>query len=86
MQADRAAYNRQVLRAIVYENPHAANPLPRDIFTGPFDEQWGRSGETIERVYIGDELRTLLQVEHDVGLDRNAFQRHLQNAPRRRRA
>ena len=37
LDANRAAYGRQVLRTVVYENPHAKKPLPRDIFTGRFD-------------------------------------------------
>jgi hypothetical protein len=27
-------------RAVVVENPIAKNPLPRTLFTGPFDERW----------------------------------------------
>jgi hypothetical protein len=41
------------------ENPDAANPLPRDIFTGAFYERWGPVPEEgyIKHVYAGRELR-----------------------------
>lgn len=63
LDANRAAYGRQVLRTIVYENPHAEKPLPRDIFTGPFDERWGRSGDNIAPVFAGPELERLRGAE-----------------------
>lgn len=69
MEDTRPLYDRRVLRMIVYENPHAANPLPPDIFKGPFDERWGRSGNWIAPIYIGAELARLREMEHDVGLD-----------------
>jgi excisionase family DNA binding protein len=75
-KANPTAYARQVLRAIVYENPHAKKPLPPDIFTGPFDERWGQSGDYIKRIFIGPELERLNNVEHELGLDGSPFLRH----------
>lgn len=65
----RESYDRQVLRAIVYENPHATNPLPRDIFVGPFDERWGQEDEVIKPVVVGIELEKLRQAERELELD-----------------
>jgi excisionase family DNA binding protein len=70
-QRDNEANSRTVLRTIVYENPHAATPLPRDIFTSPFDERWGPvPGEHyISRLYAGPALRKLEEAEHALELD-----------------
>jgi excisionase family DNA binding protein len=75
-------YSRRVLCVSVYENPHAANPLPGDIFVGPFDQRWGYSAGVIKPVYIGSELETLLNTEHELELDLNPFQRHLKKEKR----
>jgi hypothetical protein len=56
---DREGHERRVLRAIVYENIHAVRPLPRNIFTGPWDERWGRDGDNIKPVYVGANLADL---------------------------
>jgi excisionase family DNA binding protein len=82
MEANRAAYDRSVLRTIVYENPHAKKPLPRDIFTGPFDQRWGQSGDVIAPVYTGAGLARLREVEHELELDANPFKRHLRRKAR----
>jgi excisionase family DNA binding protein len=79
---NRDAYSRRVLRTIVYENPHANKPLPRDIFVGPFDERWGQEGDLIRQVFIGAELRKLTETEHELGLDQSPFMRHAQRRAR----
>ena len=28
------------VRLVTFHNPHAANPLGRDVFGGPYDDQW----------------------------------------------
>jgi excisionase family DNA binding protein len=84
LDADRAAYGRQVLRTIVYENPHAKKSVPRDIFTGPFDERWGQSGDTITQIFIGPELERLNKTENELGLNLNPFQRHEKKRARQR--
>jgi hypothetical protein len=43
--------------------------LPRDIFTGPFDERWGASDDKIGPIYEGAELGELRQAEHSLELD-----------------
>ena len=85
LETERAAYGRKVLRTIVYENPHAAKPLPRDIFAGPFDERWGQSGNYIAPVYTGADLAKLNKIEHDLELDLGPFQRHLKRKTSARR-
>jgi hypothetical protein len=41
------------LGVVVFENPDATLPLPRDIFAGRFDERWGPSGDHLERIFAG---------------------------------
>jgi hypothetical protein len=48
-----------VLRVIVYENPYARIPLPRNIFVGPLDERFGPDGDNIKRVFAGVRLQEL---------------------------
>lgn len=48
-----------VTRAIVYENPYARIPLPRDLFVGRFDERYGPDKESIVRVFAGEEIEKL---------------------------
>lgn len=86
LEKHRTAYERKVLRTIVYENPHARNKLPRDVFVGPFDERWGQSGDYIAQVYIGDELAKLNKIEHELGLDQGPFQRQAKRAARERKS
>jgi hypothetical protein len=49
------------LRTVVCENPYARNPLPRELFTGPFDERYGdaHTDGHITRIYCGDEIQNL---------------------------
>ena len=42
---------------IVWENYLATKPFPRDIFCGPYDQRWGRDGDLIKRVFVGEEVR-----------------------------
>jgi excisionase family DNA binding protein len=83
LDENRDMYSRRVLRTIVYENPHAKKPLPRDIFVGQFDERWGQEGGLIKQVFIGPELRKLTQTEHELGLDQSLFLRHAQRRARK---
>lgn len=53
---------QDVPRVIVFENPDARLPLPRDLFVGAYDERWGRDGADIIRVFAGDEI---LQLESE---------------------
>jgi len=75
-----AGYDECVLRAVVYENPFTPQPLTRDVFTGPFDERWGPSGDWIAPVYTGAELQILREHEHAFQLDIGPLQRHLKRA------
>jgi hypothetical protein len=47
------------LRVVVYENPYARNPLPRDIFLGPYDERFGPEKGRILRLFAGAEIEKL---------------------------
>jgi len=89
MKANHQAYERCVLRTIVYENPHARKKLPDDIFRGPFDERWAQvkeqEKEVIKKTFIGQELRNLNETEHELGLDQNPFIRHARRQQRRSR-
>jgi excisionase family DNA binding protein len=71
------AYNRTALRALVYENPDAAKRLPRDLFQGPFDIQWGTDATRsyMTRLFVGPDMTKLESEEHELGLDLNPFQR-----------
>ena len=82
IEADRSAYDRMVLRTIVCENPHATKPLPPTIFTGPFDERWGHTGNIMGPIYTGSELAKLRQTEHDLELDVSPFARSLKRRAR----
>lgn len=80
---NRERFSRLVLRTIVYENPHANKPLPRDVFVGPFDERWGQEGDLIKQVFVGPELAKLAETEHELGLDQGPFMRHAQTRARK---
>lgn len=83
MEDDRTSYGKRVLRATVYENPHAAKPLPRDIFTGPFDERWGPLGDSIAPIYTGAKLVELRRMEHELELDVGPLKRYITRGKRR---
>jgi hypothetical protein len=48
------------LGVIVWENAVARIPLPRDLFTGPYDLRWGVEGSDQTVVFEGEELRKLM--------------------------
>jgi hypothetical protein len=45
-----------VPRVIVYENPDARIPLPRDLFQGPYDERLAFEDGLIRSVFVGKAL------------------------------
>jgi hypothetical protein len=45
-----------VLGVIVWENDFARVPFPRTMFCGPYDERWGRGGNQVKRLFIGEGL------------------------------
>lgn len=47
------------VRVLVYENPSARIPLSRDLFCGAFDQRWGLDGESIRRVFVGNEIAAI---------------------------
>jgi hypothetical protein len=48
------------LRVIVHESPNAQNPLPKDIFRGPYDEWYGvKDDGQIGRTFVGEEIKML---------------------------
>jgi len=51
-----------VLRVVVFENPYSRISLPRELFTGPFDERFGPEGDNIVRCYAGGGI---LRVEEE---------------------
>lgn len=48
---------------MVWENAFAATPLPADLFRGPYDERWGRDGQGIRRLHVGEILAECLPEE-----------------------
>jgi hypothetical protein len=62
----------------VYENPHAANPLPADIFTGPFDERWGPVENRIDLKVVGPRMEDLQKREREVDLPFGPYKRYLE--------
>lgn len=65
-----------VLRATVCDNPHAANPLPVDVFRGPFDVRWSYVSGKIVRAYVGDKLANLESREQELDLHLSPMQRY----------
>jgi hypothetical protein len=48
------------LRVIVHESLHAQNPLPKDIFRGPYDAWYGVQDDgQIGRTFVGEEIKML---------------------------
>ncbi len=48
------------LRAVVHENPDARIQLPQELFSGPWDERYGRDQDRrIRRLYVGPEISKL---------------------------
>src|SRR5258706_11414363 len=70
LQENREKINRHVLRTMVYENPYAVVPLPRDLFNGPYDERWGpiENQALIGRIFTGPDLLKLEQSERQFNL------------------
>ncbi|HEV2800976.1 MAG TPA: hypothetical protein VGW12_10790 [Pyrinomonadaceae bacterium] len=52
-------YGETTLRVLICENPYADIQLPRQIFTGPFDERYGPEGDHILRVFAGEAIKGL---------------------------
>ena len=48
-----------VLGVIVWENHFARVPFPRTIFCGPYDERWGKDGNQLKRLFIGEALANI---------------------------
>ena len=55
---------REVPRVQVIENPFARKPLPRNLFTGPFDERWVLDGSP-KRVFAGNLLMEIEEADRD---------------------
>lgn len=47
------------LRIVCIANPHARKPLPVELFSGPFDQQWSFEGDLLKPALIGSELQRL---------------------------
>ena len=88
LQADREKNNRHVLRTMIYENPYAAVPLPRDLFNGPYDERWGRieDGSPISRIFAGPDLLKLEHSEQQLSLRLGLMENLARKRPQKRRA
>ena len=61
-----------VLRSVVYENPFAGRPLPRDIFIGPCDERWGSEDGCMQRVFVGPEVQKIEHIMASIFVDENS--------------
>jgi hypothetical protein len=44
------------LSVIVWENYLATLPFPRELFCGPYDERWGKDGNQLKRIFVGEAL------------------------------
>jgi len=48
------------LRVVVHENPDAQNPIPKDVFRGPYDEWYGVGEDgRVSRIFVGEEIQSL---------------------------
>lgn len=86
LQADREKNNRYVLRTMVYENPYAAVPLPRDLFNGPYDERWGplENKPLIGRIFTGPDLQKLEESEQQFDLHLGPLAKVAKNESKKR--
>lgn len=50
------------LGVIVWENDFARRQFPRDVFCGPYDERWGRDGDLITRIFAGEGVLALQEL------------------------
>lgn len=51
------------IRVTVCENPYARRPLPEEVFRGPYDERYGLANGYITRLFVGEGLRELEDLE-----------------------
>jgi len=56
-------YALQELRVVVYENPTARKPLPKEMFRGPYDERYGGENGYITRLYAGAKILEMEKLE-----------------------
>lgn len=63
--ADDVDFNKDEigLGVVVYENEDAAHPLPRNLFTGRFDERWATRADGIKRIYAGEGAKELDELD-----------------------
>jgi hypothetical protein len=87
LQEDQEGNSRHVLRTMVYENPYAATPLPKDIFIGPYDERWGPLEDKpfIGRTFVGPALAKLEESERQFDLHLGSLQKLMKDGGRKRR-
>jgi len=57
--AENPDHAKTIMRAVVVEHPDADHQLPRDIFTGVYDERFGRESDRMVPVFVGTELQKL---------------------------
>jgi len=62
-QGTEKDYALQELRVAVCENPGARTPLRGEMFHGPYDERFGLANGYITRLFVGDGLRELEDLE-----------------------
>jgi hypothetical protein len=67
-----------VLRAVVYENPHATNRFPPDIFRGQFDERWGLVENRIDLTYVGPRIADIKKRKQELDLPFGPYKRYLE--------
>jgi hypothetical protein len=54
------------IRVCVCENPYATFQFPSELFRGPYDERYGADDGHLRRIFVGDGLTTLEQLERKV--------------------
>ena len=65
-QGSEKDYALQELRVVVCENPAARRPLPKELFRGPYDERYGSANGYIRRLFVGEGIRELEDLEAEL--------------------
>lgn len=56
------------LRTVTCLNPYRRIPFPQDLFRGPYDECYGEISGDLQRMYVGDQLKSIEAAEREVGI------------------
>jgi hypothetical protein len=86
-QGTEKDYALQELRVVVCENPGARTPLPKEMFHGPYDERYGPANGYITRLFVGEGIRELedLEAQHPDHLE-ESLRNDVEGSSRREKA